>query len=260
MICMKITVLTENTSACGLPAEHGLSLFIETGPHRILFDAGQSDLFARNADALGIDLTAADLAVLSHGHYDHGGGMKEFLRLNHTAPLYINRNAFGPYYNGEKYIGLDPALKDHPRVVLTGDKTVVAENMTLFTCNEREKTVDFGSFGLSVLKNGEHLPDGFLHEQYLFIEENGKRVLISGCSHKGILNIMDWFRPDVLVGGFHFSKLPQDDTLRKYAEALNAFDADYYTCHCTGTEQYEYMNRFMTRLHYISAGDVIVVP
>ena len=72
---MIITSLLENTtSRSGIAAEHGLSLYIETATHRILFDMGQTDLFARNAEALGVDLTHVDLAVLSHGHYDHGGG------------------------------------------------------------------------------------------------------------------------------------------------------------------------------------------
>ena len=76
---MKITALTENTTQCGLPTEHGLSLYIETEKHTVLFDMGQSDLLAQNAASLGVDLRKADAAVLSHGHYDHGGGLKTFL-------------------------------------------------------------------------------------------------------------------------------------------------------------------------------------
>ena len=84
---MKITALIENTSARGLPTEHGLSLFVETAERKFLFDMGQTDLFARNAETLGIDLTTVDFAVLSHGHYDHGGGLKAFLALNDHAPV-----------------------------------------------------------------------------------------------------------------------------------------------------------------------------
>ena len=256
---MKITALTENTSQCGLPVEHGLSLYIQTDTHTILFDTGQTDLFARNARTLGLDLRAVDLAVLSHGHYDHGGGLQAFLSINQTAPVYLHRLAFEPHYNGERYNGLDPALLQSDRLIFTEGVTEIAPGLTLDDCNRREKICDFGSFGLDKLVNGRRLPDDFLHEQYLLIEEQGKRVLISGCSHKGIVNIAHWFRPDVLVGGFHFFKLPADDTLRGYAKQLAAMDIRYETCHCTGVEQFAFMKRFMPELHYLSAGDSVTI-
>lgn len=98
---MKITCLTENTSICDeIGYEHGLSLYIETEEHNILFDMGQSDLFFQNAEKLGVDIAAVDIAILSHGHYDHGGGLAKFLEVNSLAPIYISRYAFEPYYNG----------------------------------------------------------------------------------------------------------------------------------------------------------------
>lgn len=119
---MRITALTENTSKNGLLSEHGLSLYIETENRKILFDTGQSDLFSKNAETLGIDLSEVDLAVLSHGHYDHGGGLKKFLELNNTAKVYMNKHAFEPHYNGtEKYIGLDVCLKNNERIVFTDE-------------------------------------------------------------------------------------------------------------------------------------------
>lgn len=257
---MKITVLTENTTELGLPVEHGLSLFIEIGDRRILFDSGQSDLFAKNAEALGVDLTTVDFAVLSHGHYDHGGGLQTFLTCNKTAPVFLSRYAFEPHYNGtEKYIGLDTALQSSERLVLTGETHRIADGLTLFSCNERTRPFDFGSANLHVMQNGVLMPEDFRHEQYLLIEENGRRILISGCSHKGILNIMEWFRPDVLIGGFHLMKQPCGDLLRSYAIRLNAYPTAYYTCHCTGTEQYAFMRGTMQRLHYISAGTVLKI-
>ncbi len=103
------------------------------------------------------------------------------------------------------------------------------------------------------------MPEDFRHEQYLLIKEKGKRVVFSGCSHKGILNIVEWFRPDVLVGGFHFSKLPLDETLAGYAEYLNRFSTVFYTCHCTGTEQFAFMKTRMDRLFYLAAGQRMIL-
>ena len=99
-----------------------------------------------------------------------------------------------------------------------------------------------------------------MHEQYLVIREGEKRVLFSGCSHRGILNIVHWFSPDVLVGGFHFSKLDPDRPadaafLRDAADCLLSFPTRYFTGHCTGLPVYEFMRaRMGDRLTRISAG------
>lgn len=258
---MRITVLAENTCNSGsFETEHGLSLHIETENKRILFDMGQSALFAENAKKMRIDLSAVDIAVLSHGHYDHGGGMETFLSLNSKASVYMNSHVFGDYYNGtEKYIGLDKKLKESERFIFVDDEFEIEKGLTLFDCNKKERKFDLGSFGLKKLNNDEIIDDDFVHEQYLLIEENGKKVLISGCSHKGILNIATWFNPDVLVGGFHFSKLILDDKLNGYADYLNRFGTEFYTCHCTGVEQFEFMKMRMKRLYYFSTGESIEI-
>lgn len=258
---MKITALVENTASNeNFQTEHGLSLYIETGKRRILFDMGQTDLFEKNAVKLGIDLSDVDFAVLSHGHYDHGGGLKKFLETNKKAPVYISRYAFEPHYNGsEKYIGLDVGLKENERLVFTDDFTRVCDGICLYSCNGKSKKFNLGSFGLNMVEKGKKVPDDFRHEQYMTVEENGKTVLFSGCSHKGIPDITDWFGPDVLIGGFHFSKLPVGEELSEYARFLNGFDTDYFTCHCTGTEQYEYMKKTMKRLFYLSCGQTVIL-
>lgn len=257
-IKMRITCLAENTACNGFEAEHGLSLYIETNGNRILFDMGQTDLFSVNAEKLGIDLNAVDFAVISHGHYDHGGGLRKFLEINQSALVYMSRFAFEPHYNGtEKYIGLDSTLCENDRLVFTNDTCSIRNDVTLYSCNTSERKHNCSSSGMTVKdKNGFH-PDDFRHEQYLLIEENSKRILISGCSHKGILDIVEWFKPDVLIGGFHFSKLEINDKLKEYALFLDSFGTEFYTCHCTGTEQYEFMKNHMKRLHYLSCGESI---
>ena len=262
---MRVVTLVENTACSSdLCAEHGLSFYIETGEHRILFDAGQTDAFARNAERLGIDLGKVDVAILSHGHFDHGGGLKTFLEINRTAPVYLRRDAFAPNRNAqETHIGLDPDLQASDRLIFTEDFSEIAPGITLHSCNDRQRIVPTDSAGIQVKKAGRWQPDLFLHEQYLLIEEAGKSICFSGCSHKGILNIMHWFAPDVLFGGFHFMKIdPAGETARleEAAKELLRYPATYYTGHCTGTEQYDYLkNRMGDRLHALSAGTEIEV-
>lgn len=258
---MKITVLLENTAASpDVETEHGLSLYIESEHGTILFDMGQTELFARNAAVLGCDLAKVDTAVLSHGHYDHGGGLERFLQENPTAPVYLSPFAFEPHYNGtDKYIGLDTALAENGRLIRAADIQIIGEGMTLYACRDKACTHSLGTFGLQMEKDGALVPEDFRHEQYLLVEENGKRVLFSGCSHRGILDIADWFRPDVLVGGFHVSKLAPGAELDEAARILNRYDTAYYTCHCTGVEQYAYLAERMPRLHYLACGDSVVV-
>lgn len=258
---MKITALLENTAGrSDMAEEHGLSLYIETQTHRILFDMGQTALFADNADTLGIDLATVNFAVLSHGHYDHGGGLPAFLERNQTAPVYLNRHAFEPHYHGtDRYIGLDTALSENRRLIFTDGTNALADGITLFSCEEMPRRHNLGSFGLTMLENGVFRPDDFRHEQYLLLEEQERKILLSGCSHRGILDIVDWFRPDVLIGGFHFSKLPLDETLKSYAEYLDKFPTQYYTCHCTGAQQFQFMKKYMRRLQSLACGETICV-
>lgn len=243
--------------------EHGLSLYIETQHGDILFDTGAGENFAENARLLGIDLKNAELAFLSHGHSDHGGGLKKFLEINRTAPVYISPLAFGQYYNAAgDYIGLDPDLNGNPRFKLLKQQLTIG-NVQLFPCFAK-LTYPPDSAGLSKGIDGGRIPDDFLHEQYMLIEENGKRVLFSGCSHRGIFNIMEEFKPDVLIGGFHFMREEFADGKSRFldnaADILMSFDCEYYTCHCTGLSQYAYLKERMgPRLHYISSGDTIIV-
>ena len=229
---MKLVTLMENTALSPrFACEHGLSLYLETGDNKILFDAGQSGAFADNARTLGIDLEAVDLCVLSHGHYDHGGGLGRFLEENSHAKIYVNRNAFAPHYNAAgKYIGLDLQLQKNSRLCVTDGGETLGENLHLLTLD----ALPMDTSGLTVMENGQLRPEDFRHEQYLLVEERGKKILISGCSHKGILNIMETFRPDILVGGFHFMKLEDEEQLEHYARNLLAYPTTYYTGHCPG--------------------------
>ena len=190
---MTITSLVENTSRENFPVEHGLSLHIRLEDGRqILFDMGQGNLFARNAEHLGLRLSKVDMAIVSHGHYDHGGGLGTFLEINRHAPVYLNNHAFEPHYSlrdkGLAYIGLNPKLKGNERLISCEEVVSIDNGILLFANVTGDCLCPTGNrllFGPT-----PDINDDFCHEQSLLIEENGKTVLFAGCAHAGIVNIM----------------------------------------------------------------------
>lgn len=261
---MKIHVLMENT-ACSpeFAAEHGLSLLIESNGRRILFDMGASPAFVGNACRMGLDLSMADAAVLSHGHYDHGGGISRFLELNAHAPVWVSPYAFEPHFNAAgKDIGLDSALQSHAQICAApAEVWSLFPGATLYAASAVSTPYGTDTSGMTVQRGGGKEAEDFCHEQYLLLEEQGKRVVFSGCSHRGILNIARYFRPDVLVGGFHFMKLSPDthaERLNQAADILLQLPTQYLTGHCTGEAATAFLNaRMRGRLHSFSAGQTI---
>ena len=262
---MEVTTLIENTSLSeDLIQEHGLSLLIETGDLKILFDSGQSGKFVDNAKKLGVDLDQINFVVLSHGHYDHGGGLERLFIENTKAKVYLNKNTFKDDYHKSKYIGLDKELLNSDRLIFCDDKVELSKNIKLQTCNNLDLKEPLNSFNLYIKEDGQLKEDHFLHEQYLEIIEDGKKILFSGCSHKGILNITNWFTPDILIGGFHLMEVPVEEGGIKYldeiAKELLSYPTQYFTCHCTGKKQFKYLKKIMgPKLSYLAAGSKIKI-
>lgn len=260
---MKLTVLTENTSCREeLAPEHGVSFYMETAHHRVLFDMGQSDLFARHAEILNIPLNGVDIAVLSHGHYDHGGGLSTFLKINGTASVYLSEHAFEAHYRKDgSDIGLDPTLRTHPRLIPVGEYRMLDGELELFSHNLSARPYPTDTAGLCMASMA---PEDFRHEQYLLIREGERRILVSGCSHKGLLNLLEWFSPDVLIGGFHLNKMATEgegaQELERIAARLRRSRTRYYTCHCTGTAQYAFLKeRLGEQISYLPCGMTLTV-
>ncbi|MBR5425974.1 MAG: MBL fold metallo-hydrolase [Clostridiales bacterium] len=259
---MKVTVLSENTSKNGFETEHGLSLYIETQKHRILFDFGASDLFIRNAEKLGIDLGLVDIAFLSHGHYDHGGGLLAFLERNGIANVYMHEAVFEPHYNGNNaYIGLDPTLDGHPRYIKVRGDIVIDDELSFVGLDRLKRAVD--SHGQKV-KCGQYMEkERYVHEMYLKIHEGYKDYLISGCTHKGIINLVYAFRFQAFVGGLHTMKYDEiwdEEILIDIAQAVRNSYADYYTCHCTGKEQFLFIQKEAgEKMKEISCGETVYI-
>ena len=274
---MMIRTLAENTSLREeLRSEHGLSLYIEAAGHRILFDTGGSGLFAENAEKLGVDLGRVDLVVLSHGHYDHGGGLKFFLELNRDAKVYAHERAFEEHWgnrqNGVKaYIGLDKELLRSGRFILTGERLDIGEDLTLFAGVTGSRFFPSGNADLFMGEKDAPVPDDFGHEQNLIIREGGRAVLIAGCAHRGIVNIISRFRelegrwPDAVISGFHLHNPAKNldeapEMVDAVARALLETGASCYTCHCTGLGPYRRLRAAMgEKIGYLSTGEQLVL-
>ncbi len=273
---MIIKTIVENTSASkDYGNEHGLSLYLETSRHKILFDVGASDLFLQNAKRLDVNIADIDFLVISHGHYDHGGGLKAFLRENRKASVYILQQAFENHYalrsNGKtEFIGIDKDLEQHNQIIFTLHEYFIDNGVWLFSKIRQKESQPKSNKGLLTESNGQMVKDTFGHEQNLVIEEDGKIILITGCSHNGIINILEHFHtikgrmPDYVIGGFHLSsrsgKNEDSDTLDRIGKYLIGTKARFYTGHCTGVGAYERLKAVMgDSIDYISAGSVIII-
>lgn len=273
---MKIITLMEDTAcAPGFACEHGLSFYIETDGRRLLFDMGQTDLFLKNAAACGVDLSKVDTAFVSHGHYDHGGGLAAFLAVNDRAPVYLHAQAFERHFShkpdGIKDIGLDAALEANPRLRRVSGVTRIDEKLTLFSDITGADCVPTGNRTLYERENGQYVPDRFVHEQSLLVREDGKTVLFTGCAHRGVVNICARAKellgrdPDVVVGGMHLfspssGKSEPDEKIRAVASRLAQTDSRYYTCHCTGQHAFDVLRGTLgERIAFCAAGSIIEV-
>ncbi len=268
---MKVICLVENTEGCAhCPVEHGLCYYIETNGHKILMDTGADDLLLKNAEQLGVDLTAVDIVVLSHGHYDHGGGLLSFLAVNHTASVYLQKTAFEPYYSihkdGPKYIGLDKALKDHPQLIELAGSSKISDTLTILADIPVHYSIPSANERLKKKTEEEYVPDLFDHEQCLVIQEGSRSYLFSGCAHHGIQNIMKTYEtqyssePYAVFSGFHMMKKNYTDEdmilITDTAFWLKLYHSLYYTGHCTGNGPYEVMKKILgDQLTYLHCGD-----
>ncbi len=271
---MRIINLIEDTEGKeGLLFEHGLCFYVEVGRRRILVDTGASDAFITNAKRLGIDLTAVDTAIISHGHYDHAGGVMAFAELNREAKIYIHKNAVGEFYNlkngGTKYIGMDKRIVGLEQVCFVDGDFDIDGTVLVFSDVSGKRLLPRGNTVLRC-KCGDGFPiDSFDHEQYAVICEGGRRVLISGCAHRGIVNILEAFRdrfggvPTEVISGFHtvMTEYGDEDNaiIDATAKYLAALPTRFYSGHCTGEHALSRMKAIMgDKLTVLHSGDVII--
>jgi 7,8-dihydropterin-6-yl-methyl-4-(beta-D-ribofuranosyl)aminobenzene 5'-phosphate synthase len=240
-------------------------------------DLGPSGETLANAEKLGVDLSVVDTVILSHGHYDHSGGILPFTEVNGTAAIYMQKSAVQDYYadDGEaaaeryRYIGIDKEIPDLPQVRFVDGDIHIDDELELFTIPCRSHELPSTNRRLLVRMDSGFLRDDFRHEHFLVIHTEGKSVLMSGCAHNGILSILDEYTdrfgqaPDLVVSGFHLMKKVEyaDSEIAEIchiAEELKKYPTRFITCHCTGTAAFDIMKGIMgDSLEYVHCGEEI---
>jgi len=282
---MQVTALIENNRDEGrddLCPEFGLSLHIAVNGSRILFDMGASAAFASNAEVLGIDVADVGVAVVSHHHLDHGGGLERFFELNDRALVFLRQaprvdryfKAFGVI---KRPIGLDLELLDRfpRRIEYVEEMRVVAPGVYLLTSIGATHRKPRGNRRLFMDAAGTLVPDPFDHELMMVVHEDDGMVVFSGCSHNGILNIIDAARAQfprvpikAVFGGFHLIGLPFYNSMAASSaeirdigwQAMDKVEGTIYSGHCTGKKAFDVLAGVMgDNLKAFATGSSVVV-
>ena len=255
---MKIMILSENrTNQPECIAEHGLSVYMETGERKLIFDLGASDIYIQNAKRMHVDLEQVDAAVISHGHYDHTGGVPSFCKMNQKAKIYIHEKAFAVTYGME-----DGKLDKEPcsirwtseqresleaRLVLTNGALWLTEDIAVSGTIPKSGGFQPTEAFYQIDASGNLTADPLEHEQFLAVRvrevnEKSKGIFIfSGCSHNGVIPCLNYaktlFPGERILGllaGMHLynaNKEMRSEILGQVA----AEEMDYILpVHCTG--------------------------
>jgi len=216
---MKIYVLVEDKKEDEkFEAEHGLSIYFEKDNKKFLFDTGQSNIFLENAKKLGINPEEIDYLILSHGHYDHTGGLT-YLRLNCKTDIITHPHSLFLKYDGERYIGF-PEYKDDWIILLKERPTQLTKKVHFLGQILGERKYSLGHYIRNSVKNRDFLLD----DSAMALVEDDTLIILSGCAHSGIVNIVRYakklFNKEkiIVIGGFHmlnYSDKEIDNTLNE---------------------------------------------
>ncbi len=206
---MKLSVLTENVAGGRFLAEHGLSYLIESNGKTILFDTGHTDVFLKNAALLGINIKKlVDVIVLSHGHWDHGDGLKHITDL----PLITHHDSFVKRFRKNDNTNIGLALTRHQiskKFKLIETKWPYKIGEGIYFLGEIPRINKFES-QTTTFVDDKNEPDFVLDDSALAIIENNELIIVTGCSHSGICNIIEHAKTvsgiqkvKAVIGGFH---------------------------------------------------------
>lgn len=251
MAISRITVLVENTaSGHDLLAEHGLAFWIEFGRHRVLFDTGQGNVLSGNAHQLGVRLELTDAVILSHGHYDHTGGLPNLLQTRPRPKVYAHPAAFQSKYARNtdgtvRNIGI-PSLDESKvrqkahELIWTNGPTEICPG--LFVTGKIPRVTDFEDTGGPFFLDQQcHQPDPLIDDQAVYFDSSEGTVVLLGCAHAGVINTLQYIRQltdhkpiHALMGGMHLMNASRE-RIHRTVESLEQFEIDLLApAHCTG--------------------------
>jgi len=248
---VRVTVLVDDTSGGpGLPGEHGLALWVEAGPVRVLFDTGQGAVIEGNARRLGIPLKAADAVVLSHGHYDHTGGLGHVLDAAPRARVFAHPAAFQPKYarrggRAARSIGMssssDGKVRRRPDgLIWTEGPTFICDGLAV--TGEIPRVTAFEDTGGPFFLDAKcRRIDPLIDDQAMFVESSQGTVVLLGCAHAGVINTLRYIQRltdgrliHAVVGGMHLVNA-SSQRRRRTIESLAKFRIQHLLpAHCTG--------------------------
>ena len=292
---LPIKILIDNQSFNDLESEHGLSLFVETEDALLLCDMGASGAFLRNAQQMGIDLSRVDYAFISHGHSDHTGGLRDFLERYPDKKIITSKNIFEEFYFSGRRGYMRAMSTDHSLLNKYKDNFLLIDNQCFSdNCEGRwissqiaivankytTSPTPYGNIYLMKEPSSEvvsyldadplHLiPDDFKHEQSLIFLTDKGLVIVSSCSHCGVINIIksavDFTgekRVYAFVGGLHLIDSPQlDQEVELLVSELNNLfpNIRIITGHCTSDSAKELLSQKLSGVEFFSAGSTIVL-
>jgi len=273
----RITVLVENTAGRrGLLGEHGLSFWIELGSQRILFDTGQGYVLLHNARQLGIRLDQADAVVLSHGHYDHTGGLGDVLQEAGATTIYGHPAAFEAKYarNADgtaRDIGMpgldERGVREIAELVFVMGPTEIGPGVHLTGAVPR-RTVFEDTGGAFFKDRACTQVDDLVDDQAAFVETPAGTVVILGCAHAGVVNTLRYIRSltngrpiHTVMGGMHLLGADAERVDATVAELRRLGVRQLLPCHCTGPAAIARLwHEFPGRCAACPTGTVLEVP
>ena len=249
---IEITIVADDLAGPGLRPEHGFALWIEAAGKRILFDTGQGDALLPNTAALGIDLSTADALVLSHGHYDHTGGVAAVLALAPKADVYCHPSVVRERYSITNGTARQVGMPTQSRAALES----LASSKLHLVCDRRAISPGIGVTGTIprvtdyedtggpfFLDQGGVTPDPIDDDMALWLDTPQGPVVCTGCSHAGLVNTIrfslrktgtDTIR--AVIGGFHLVNASAQ-RLRMTSEEVKGFQPSVVApCHCSGQD------------------------